>query len=161
MNKTAKRTRLLDYGFVSFYNKRNNIDKRDRITNKKELIIVAKKILEVIADSLIKSKGGVVLDKFGYLCHWMTPVKRTFKVPRKGGLKFMANYHTDSYFYNTTLFSNIFSRDLFKGWSFDKMFIGEIKKARYEALQQGMKYKFFHSLVKRIYTNRFINKLES
>lgn len=160
MNRTAQRTRLLDYGFVSFYSKRNNIDKRDKVTDKKELIKIAKKILEVIAESLIKSKGGVVLDKFGYLCHWMTPVKRTFKVPRKGGLKFIANYHTDSYFYNTTLFSNIFTRDVFKGWSLDKMFVSGIKNKRYEALQSGMRYKFFHSLVKRIYTNKFINKLE-
>lgn len=161
MGRIAKRTRLLDYGFVSFYNKRNNIPLKDKIESQSELTEVARKIWEISAKKLLENEGGVVLDNFGYLCHWMSPKKKVFKVARQGGMKLMPNYHSGSYFYNTTLFTNIFQKNYFKGWSLDKAFNRNIKIGRFEQLKSGKKYKMFFNLVKRIYTTRFHDKLDN
>lgn len=161
MEKFAKRTRLLTYGMYAFYKKRNNISNKDRVGDSAEMLRIAKKIWEVTARRLIENDAGVVLDKFGYLCHWMTPKKKVFKAPRKGGIELMPNYHSGSYFYNTTIFTNIFKSNYFKGWGLDKAFNKNIKKGRFQQLKSGKKYKLFYRMVKRIYTNRFHDKLDS
>lgn len=155
MEKFAPRTRLLDYKCYSYYKSREKIADKDRVTSQKEFFTIVKKIWEVTARHLVEKEGGVVLDRFGYLCHWMTPKKKVFKMPKKGGYKIMANYHTDRHWYNTTLFSNIFNYDYFKGWSLDRAFNNNIKKGRYKKLLNGMKYKFYYTLVRSLYTNRF------
>lgn len=154
MERFAERMRLLDYKFYSYY-KKKDMPNKYRVNSQKELLEIGKKIWEVTAKHLVKKEGGVVLDKFGYLCHWMTPKKKVFKVPKKGGYKLMANYHTDRHWYNTTLFSNIYNYDHFKGWSLDRAFNRNIKKGRYLQQLQGKKYKLFYNLVRSLYTDRF------
>lgn len=161
MEKFAKRTRLIDYGLFAFYNKKKTISKKNKVTNISEFNIIAKTIWKVVARNLVEKEAGVVLDKFGYLCHWMNPKKKVFKAPRKGKVKLMTNYHTGSHFYNSTLFTNIFKRDFFKGWSLDKSFNKQVKLGRHKKLKSGFKYKLRYSLVKRIYTDRFLNKLDN
>ena len=73
----------------------------------------------------------------------------------------MPNFNTDGYFYHTVFFSNIFNYDLFKGWSLDKSFNQNIKTGRFEKLTSGFKYKLYYNVVKRIYTTRFLNKLDN
>lgn len=159
MDRFAERHRLLSYGLFSFYNK-SDVPKRDKVTDYKEFILIVKKIWEVVAHELINREGGVVLDKFGYLAHWMSPKKKVYKVSRKNGVELMANFNTDGHFYHTALFSNIFNIDFFKGWSLDKSFSKKIKMGRFYKLNSGFKYKLFYSVVKRLYTNRFLNKLD-
>lgn len=157
MEKFAERTKLIQYGLFSYYSKKKSISKKNRITDIKEFNKVARTIWKVVARNLVEREAGVVLDRFGYLCHWMSPKKKVFKAPRKGKAKLMTNYHTSSHFYNTTLFSNIFDKDYFKGWSLDKAFNKNIKLGRYKKLKSGFKYRINFKLVKNLYTKRFIN----
>lgn len=159
MDRFAERKRLINYGLFSYYNKQD-IPLKDKVDNYKDFVIIVKKIWQVIALQLIEKEGGVVLDKFGYLCHWMSPKKKVYKVARKGGVKLMANFSTDGYFYHTIFFSNIFDQDTFKGWSLDKSFNRNIKIGRFNKLNSGFKYRLYYSLVKRLYTTRFLNKLD-
>lgn len=160
MERFAPRTRLLDYGFVAFYKKNKNIPEKYKIKDRTELIKISKIIFKTIAKNLINKEGGVVLNNFGYLCHWKSPDKKIFKIPVKGGYKLIANYHTNGYFYNTSLFTNILGKNPFKGWSLDKSFHRDIKKGRYLKLRSGIKYKFYYSLVRRLYTTIYHNRLD-
>ena len=160
MDRLAPRHRLVDYPLFSFYSKRD-IPKKDKVTDISEFKLIAKKIWEVVAKKLIEKEGGVVLDKFGYLCHWMSQKKKVFKVPRRGGVKLMPNFDTDGYFYHTTLLSDIFVKDFFKGWTLDKSFNENIKRGRFKQLKRGVKYKLFYTKVKRLYTIKHLNKLDT
>ena len=158
-SKFAKRDILISYNLFSFYNKRP-INESNKIKDYKEFITICSKIWEVVARKVVESEGGVVLDRFGYLCNWVTPKKRVFKNPFLKNNTLITNYHTDSYFYNTSLFTNIFYRDFLKGWSLDKSLNKNIKKALYENLKKGKKYKFYYSLTKRLYTDRHLKTLD-
>lgn len=161
MNKVerfAPRKKLLEYAFYSFYKKNKEIPNIHKIDNQKEFFLVVKTIWEVVAKNLIERNGGVVLDGFGYLCNWMTPDKKIFKTPRGKG-KLMINYHTESYWYNTNLFTNIFKTNHLKSWTIDRAVNTNIKKGIYKQLLNGKKYKFYLNIVKNLYTDRYSKNL--
>lgn len=142
--------------FKKFYNlKKKNHPEKSRITDRTEMMQVCSYIWEVVQQELIDNEGGVVLDKFGYLAHWMSPRKKVFKSYREGETSTLLNYFTNHYFYYTLLITNIFKLDFFKGWELEGAENHMIKKKRFEKLKSGVKYKFYLTMVRRLYSQRF------
>lgn len=156
MERFADRDRLISYDFYSFYKK----DNKAKAVSQRDFYIIVNAIWKVVARNLLKRQGGVLLDRFGYLCHWMTPKKKIFKYPVQGKRKLAINSHTDGYWYNTSLFSDVFRKDPLKGWSLDRAFNKNIKEGRYKEQLQGMKYKFYFNLVRSTQTD-FMKKFNN
>ena len=68
----------------------------------------------------------------------------------------MFNFHTEGHMYFPQLFTNMFSRDNLRGWTLDRAFHADLKHKLSLKLKQGVKYKFYFNIAKRIYTKRFI-----
>lgn len=152
--RTAPRCRITNYKAYAFYNKKK-IPKKHRVENWKEYKAIINAIFKKVAEKVVETEGGVVLDRFGYIGNWMTPKKIIFRSPRKDGLKLNPNYHTDGYFYVTSLFTTVFKKNYLKGWSMDKMFNKDnIKKPRGRYLKSGRKYKFYYSFIKGLFNRR-------
>lgn len=149
MERFAERDRLTSYSFYVFYKK----EKYRTTLSQRDFFKVVKTIWKVVARNLLERQGGVLLDRFGYLCHWMTPKKKIFKYPVQGSRKLATNSHTEGYWYNTALFSEVFAVDPLKGWSLDRSFNLKIKEGRWRQQLKGMKYKFYFSLVRSTQTH--------
>lgn len=158
MERVAPRVRLLDRKFVAYYKKDKTMLVKDKVNDTSELLLIAKTIWEVTAKRLVENSTGVVLDRIGYFCNWVTPKKRVMRVPRKGRVERMINTFSGSYFYNTSIFTDVFSIDNLKGWSLDKTINRNIKKGKYHQLKKGRKYKVALDLVKRLYNKRYRQK---
>lgn len=150
---TGNSVRLVSKDSYKFY-KKKNIPQKHKL-NYKEFSVVARMIWQKTAEGLVNSVGGVMLDKFGYLAHWMTPEKKVITVKLGDEVKVMSNFHTDMKWYNTTLFTNMFSKNILSGWSMDKTFSRRIKKARHLKLKTGFKYKCFYTTLRTMYSRRF------
>lgn len=150
-HKTTPRVKLVNSDFLKFYEEKGGY-KRDR----KLISKIAKEIWKVTASNLLERKGGVLLDRLGYLCHWMTPSRKSYKMMRKGKLITGTNYQTDGYWYNTSLFTDVFPSTKFRGWTLDRAFARPIKRGRFYQQQKGMKYKCYYTLVRGMYSNRDI-----
>lgn len=128
---------------------------------RREKRVIVNKIFEVIVDELINRDGGVVLDKLGYLAVWVTPKKvrltnfDTFKYT-----KFMTE--TNGYFYNISLFTDIFKTGLNTlAWTMDRAIIKPIKRAVFQNVAAGKKYKLYYRTVKSMHSKQYSNTLMS
>ena len=128
---------------------------------RKEKRVIVNKIFEVIVDELINRDGGVVLDKLGYLAVWVTPKKvrltnfKTFKYT-----KFTTE--TDGYFYNISLFTDVFKTGLNTlAWTMDRAISIPIKRAVFHNVAAGKKYKLYYRTVRSMYNKNYSNRLMS
>ena len=81
-DRFAPRHKLLYFKYYTFYrNNKKKVNKKHWVKDRVELFKITDKICEVIADNLIEREGGVVMDKLGYFCIWMTPMEK-----RRGSL---------------------------------------------------------------------------
>lgn len=157
-SKFAPKHYLLHYKYYTYY--RGNKKKTARknwVKNRAELMAITDKILEVISKNLIEREGGVLMNNFGYFCVWRAPRKQVFNVYRKGkSPKTMLNFHTDGHMYFPQIFTNMFKKDPFRGWTLDRAIHSKVNHDLSVKLKQGKKYKFYYSIAKRIYTKKFI-----
>ena len=154
--KLAPSERLLDHKAFTYYNKQ--IIPAKHKVNRQEYYVIARMIWKKATDGLIHSTGGVLLDNFGYMAHWLTPSKKIFTQKTPNGVEVMSNFHSDGKWYNTTLFTNMFKKNVLSGWSMDKTFNRQVKKARYRKMLTGFKYKCFYTLLRSMYSGRFTIK---
>lgn len=152
----APRTRLLDHKAATYYLSKTIPNKHK--VSRRDYNIIARLIWKKTAESLVNTVGGVLLDKFGYLCHWMSPSKKIFKMKVGHDVKVMSNFHSNMMWYNTTLFTNMFKINYLHGWSMDKTFNRNIQRARFHKLKEGIRYKCFYTLLRTMYSGRFIPK---
>ena len=143
--------------FTAFYNKnKKKFPKYKRINANNALVkkIVAE-IWKVTKESLAESAGGVVLDRLGYLAHWMRPEKRlaTSYIEKETQ---HYNFFSDNYFYYTELFTDVFKNNALIGWHLDRLTSRYVKQDRYKKLRTGFKYKLYWSVLKQMYTRKHI-----
>lgn len=142
---------------------KNNLPKKYSDINYQEIININKLIFQEVADNIIENKSGVVLDGFGYFCIWRSPerlrIRNLFK-DNEG--EFFFNPHSKGYFYLPTLFTNVLSSTILKGWSLDGSFNHKIKSKMSVKIRNGFKYNILYSLVKSLklkYKNQQNRKL--
>lgn len=154
LSKYAPRKRLLDHSTYIHY-KESNIPKSFRVESYSEFLKISRALLHEASKMITDSVGGLVLDKIGYFGHWRLPRKRIFKRPFNGGAKLMTNVHSDRYFYVTQFMPNVFKTNRFKGWSLCRSYNSKrIKNRRFTRLKEGMRYKFYFTLLKNMYKNK-------
>lgn len=157
-SKYSERTPLISYATYKFYCDKK-IPPKYKVNSFKEFKKIAREIFRVASYKLVNNKGGIVLDKLGYIGHWRMPKKKVFKQPKKGGATLNTNNYTNRHFYITQLMTSIYHKNNFKGWSMDKSFNRtHVKMERFKKLKAGLKYKFYYNLIRNIYTNKYIIK---
>lgn len=159
--KMAKPALLCDAYFYQFLETKCKAGYKNRQFRKEKRVIV-NKIFEVVRDELINRDGGVVLEGLGYLAVWVTPKKvrlldlRTNKPTR-------IIQETNGYFYNVSLFTDIFKNGLNDvWWSMDRAITKRIKRAVFFNVAGGKKYKLYYRAVKSMYSKTYgLRLLES
>jgi len=73
----------------------------------------------------------------------------------QGKVKTFVNFHTNGAWYNTTLFTSVFNKNYFYGWSIEGTINHVLKKEMYMQLLNGMEYKFYLSFIRSIFTKRY------
>lgn len=127
----------------------DRVPEKHRVTDMNQYNEIVRDIFRVAERDLLDNKGGVVLDKIGYFCHWMTPIKRTYYSRHTKELH--TNLFTGGYWYNSAMFTWVFGRNHFKGWSMESSFSYRFGRKFYKKLQEGMKYNIYVKLISSIY----------
>lgn len=122
---------------------------------RKDKRVIVNKLFEVIEDELINRNGGVVLEGLGYMAVWVTPKKVRLKdFSTNKNNKFI--HETDGYFYNVSLFTEMFRSGLnVNWWTMDRAFFKRIKRAIFFNIAAGKKYKFYYKSVKAMYKKSY------
>lgn len=158
INKIKYGTNLSQADFYEFMERAYKRPEKDRPFRKSQRVIV-NKLFEVIKDELINRRSGVVLDKIGYMAVWVTPEKVRmidFKTMKK--TKIM--HETDGYFYNISLFTDIFRNGYEKlGWTMSRAFSKNIKRAVFKNVAAGKKYILRYRTVKSMFNANYSRRL--
>jgi len=141
------KTRLSDksYSIISsdaykHYKEKSKV--KDKVTAS-EYKQVVKSIYKKVGEHLIENTSGVYMDKLGYFCIVMNPVR---KLPPT----IIKIYpQTVNRIYTPILFTDSSKGYTFSGWSMDRSFNSRnIKRKLKDKLVSGLKYKFEHTLIK-------------
>lgn len=153
-NRVAPRVNLMNFKYYTFYRgKKKSIPKKYHIKDRTELFRITSAICKKVADNITEKEGGVLMDGLGYFTIWMNPRKQVYTADREGGKKkTMINYHTDGYIYHPEFFAHINPRSPLRYWTMDRTFNRNINRTLAKKLRQGVKYKFYYNIVRRIYS---------
>ena len=158
INKIKAGTNLSQADFYEFMERAYKRPEKDRPFRKSQRVIV-NKLFEVIKDELINSRSGVVLDKIGYMAVWVTPEKVRmidFKTMKKTKII----HETDGYFYNVSLFTDIFRNGYAKlGWTMGGTFSKSIKRGVFRNVAAGKKYILRYRTVKSMFNANYSRRL--
>lgn len=163
--KFTNPTRLLNrVSIKKIHNKyKKNLPKKYEELTYQEVVNINHLILKEVSNCLVNNTSGVVLDGFGYFSIWRTPEKiKVRNLAKDNEGEFYFNPHSKGYFYLPTLFTNVFSNTILKGWSLDGSFNHKIKSQMSTKIKNGLKYKLLYSLVKSLnlkYRNQQNRKL--
>lgn len=159
--KMAKPSLLCDANFYQFLETKCKAGYKNRQFRKDKRVIV-NKIFEVVRDELVNRNGGVVLEGLGYLAVWVTPKKvRLLDYKTMKENKIM--HETNGYFYNISLFTDIFKSGLNEvWWTMDRAITKGIKRDVFYKIAGGKKYKLYYRAVKSMYSKKYgLRLLES